>query len=70
MFDREMPRVKNGRHMIIQTGKQGNGEAINIGDLSLPNLSRSHRHIPALFRFQRLGNSVRPTRLRITLQHP
>lgn len=25
VLDREMPRVKNGRYVIIQTGKQGNG---------------------------------------------
>lgn len=27
VLDREMPRVKNGRYVIIQTGKEGNGEA-------------------------------------------
>jgi hypothetical protein len=27
-----MPRVKNGRYMIIHTGKQGNGEGGNIGN--------------------------------------
>ena len=31
-LDREMPRVKNGRYMVIQTGKQGNGEGGNIGN--------------------------------------
>jgi homoserine O-acetyltransferase len=30
VLDREMPRVKNGRYVIIPTGKQSNGEADNI----------------------------------------
>jgi homoserine O-acetyltransferase len=35
VLDREMPRVKNGRYVIIQTGKQGNGEASNISNAEL-----------------------------------
>jgi homoserine O-acetyltransferase len=31
-LDREMPRVKNGRYLVIQTGKQGNGEGGNIAN--------------------------------------
>jgi homoserine O-acetyltransferase len=27
VLDREMPRVKNGRYVIIRTGKEGHGEA-------------------------------------------
>jgi homoserine O-acetyltransferase len=35
VLDREMPRVKNGRYVIIQTGKRGNGEASNISNAEL-----------------------------------
>jgi homoserine O-acetyltransferase/O-succinyltransferase len=35
VLDREMPRVKNGRYVIIQTGRQGNGEAANIRNAEL-----------------------------------
>lgn len=35
VLDREMPRVKNGRYVILQTGKQSNGEASNIRDAKL-----------------------------------
>jgi len=31
-MDRQMPRVKNGRYLVIQTGKQGNGEGGNIAN--------------------------------------
>ncbi len=31
-LDREIPRVKNGRYLVIQTGKQGYGEGGNIAN--------------------------------------
>jgi hypothetical protein len=30
VLDREMPRVKDGRYVILATGKEGNGEGDNI----------------------------------------
>ena len=47
-LDREMPRVKNGRYVIIPTGKQGNGEAGNIanGELWGPHLQELLRSLP------------------------
>ena len=40
VLDREMPRVKNGRYVIIQTGEKGHGEAFDIvnAELWLPYL--------------------------------
>lgn len=35
VLDREMPRVKNGRYVIIQTGEQGHGEGIDIANAEL-----------------------------------